>query len=60
VESHYNWSSGYGSGQLGWSYPISKHVRFYTQLFSGYGESLIDYNHRQTRIGLGFMLNDMM
>ncbi|TCL05065.1 phospholipase A [Sodalis ligni] len=60
VESHYNWNSGYGSGQLGWSYPLTKHVRFYTQLFSGYGESLIDYNHRQTRIGVGFMLNDMM
>jgi len=60
VESRYNWNSGYGSGQLGWSYPVSKHVRFYTQLFSGYGESMIDYNHRQTRIGVGFMLNDMM
>lgn len=60
VESHYNWNSGYGSGQLGWSYPVSRHVRFYTQLFSGYGESLIDYNHRQTRVGVGFMLNDFM
>ena len=60
VESRYNWNSGYGSAQLGWSYPITSHVRFYTQLFSGYGESLIDYNHKQTRIGVGFMLNDMM
>ncbi|HEY0210286.1 phospholipase A [Acerihabitans sp.] len=60
VESHYNWNSGYGSGQLGWSYPVSRHVRFYTQVFSGYGESLIDYDHRQTRVGVGFMLNDFM
>ncbi len=28
VESRYNWNSGYGSGQLGWSYPITRHVRF--------------------------------
>ncbi|CAI0917175.1 Phospholipase A1 precursor [Serratia quinivorans] len=60
VDSHYNWNSGYGGAELGWSYPISKHVRFYTQVFSGYGESLIDYNFRQTRVGVGVMLNDIM
>ncbi|MBG5951610.1 MULTISPECIES: phospholipase A [Proteus] len=56
----YNWNSGYGAAELGWSYPITKHVRFYTQVFSGYGESMIDYNFRQTRIGVGVMLNDML
>ncbi len=56
----YNWNSGYGAAELGWSYPISQHVRLYTQLFSGYGESMIDYDYRQTRIGIGVMLNDML
>ncbi|MGO2347266.1 MAG: phospholipase A [Providencia sp.] len=56
----YNWNSGYGGAELGWSYPISQHVRLYTQLFSGYGESMIDYNYRQTRFGIGVMLNDML
>ncbi|MER1701611.1 phospholipase A, partial [Proteus mirabilis] len=60
LTGRYNWSSGYGAAELGWSYPITKHVRFYTQLFSGYGESMIDYNFRQTRIGVGVMLNDML
>ena len=59
VQGHYNWNSGYGGAELGWSYPLTEHVRFYTQLFSGYGESLIDYNHRQTRIGMGVTLNDL-
>lgn len=60
VESRYNWNTGYGGATTGWSYPISKHARFYAQVFSGYGESLIDYNHKQTRIGVGVMLNDLM
>lgn len=59
VRSNYNWNSGYGGAELGWSYPMTDHVRFYTQVFSGYGESLIDYNHRQTRVGVGVTLNDL-
>ena len=59
IQGNYNWNSGYGGAELGWSYPISEHVRFYTQVFSGYGESLIDYNHRQTRVGMGVTLNDL-
>ncbi|MTD29286.1 phospholipase A [Erwinia sorbitola] len=59
VRSNYNWNSGYGGAELGWSYPMTDHVRFYTQVFSGYGESLIDYNHRQTRVGVGVALNDL-
>jgi phospholipase A1 len=60
VTSRYNWNTGYGGAELGWSYPITRHVRFYTQLFSGYGESLIDYNYKQTRVGIGIMMNDIM
>jgi phospholipase A1 len=60
AEGQYNWNSGYGGAQVGWSYPITSHVRFYTQVFSGYGESMIDYNFKQTRLGVGVMLNDIM
>lgn len=60
VESHYNWNSGFGGVQMGFSYPITSHLRFYAQVFSGYGESLIDYNFKQTRLGIGVMLNDVM
>lgn len=59
AEGRYNWNSGYGGGEVSWSYPLTEHVRFYTKVFSGYGESLIDYNHRQTRVGVGVTLNDM-
>lgn len=51
---------GRGSLQFDWSYPVSRErpegLRWYVQLFSGYGETLVDYNHRQTSIGLGMAL----
>ncbi|CAM5223390.1 hypothetical protein ALON55S_00375 [Alishewanella longhuensis] len=49
-----------GSWQLDWTYPVDKEkpdgLRLHLQLFSGYAETLLDYNHRQNSIGLGFML----
>lgn len=59
AKGQYNWNTGYGGAELGVSYPVSTHVRVYTQVYSGYGESLIDYNFKQTRVGVGVMLNDL-
>jgi phospholipase A1/A2 len=49
-----------GSLQLDWTYPVVRSqpsgLRWYAQVFSGYGETLLDYNHRQTSLGLGLTL----
>jgi len=46
-----------GSVQFDWTFPILHNGVFgYLQLFSGYGESLIDYNKRNDKIGLGFAI----
>ena len=50
----------HGSLQLDVTVPVRrkdpKGLRWYAQVFSGYGETLIDYNFRQTSIGAGVTL----
>lgn len=49
-----------GFVQLDWSLPIAlgNASRLHAQVTSGFGESLIDYNHRQTTLGLGFSFRE--
>ncbi|WP_425501636.1 phospholipase A [Pseudoxanthomonas koreensis] len=46
----------HGSLQLDWGFPITNLLRGHVQVFDGYGESMIDYNHRATYVGVGFAL----
>jgi phospholipase A1 len=57
-------TGGYATGQLDVSYPISERIFartgsfVYLQLFSGYGETLLDYDHeRDTQIRLGISIS---
>jgi len=46
----------HGSLQVDYGFPINNLLRGHVQVFDGYGESMIDYNHRATYIGVGVSL----
>ncbi|MEC7118960.1 MAG: phospholipase A [Pseudomonadota bacterium] len=49
-------SAAKGAVQFDWTFPVKSALRGHVQIFDGYGESLIDYNHRATYVGLGISL----
>ena len=48
------------SVEFGYSFPIGETLKGFFQYYNGYGESLIDYNERIERFGIGIMLNDWL
>jgi phospholipase A1 len=50
-----NFSTRRGAVQLSWAFPLAGHFKGYAQYFSGYGQSLIDYNYYQNVLGLGLL-----
>ncbi len=43
-----------------WSFPITPRVKGFVHYFEGFGESLIEYNHYQKRLGFGFKVSDYL
>jgi phospholipase A1 len=46
--------------ELTYTFPINERLKGIAQYFNGYGESLIDYNHRSHRVGVGVLLTDWL
>jgi phospholipase A1 len=58
VRDNLDFRENRGAIQLEWSFPLFAQIGGYVQYYLGYGESLLDYNHRVNRIGVGFILLD--
>lgn len=52
--------AGKGAIEFDWSFPVHGKICGYLQLFSGYGNSLIEYNKYSNSIGLGVSLTDWL
>jgi len=58
VRNNFDFNENRGAVELGYSFPLTKKMKGYVQYFNGYGESLIDYDRYQERIGVGIKLSD--
>lgn len=47
-----------GSLELNYFYSVKSNLRLHFQAFTGYGETLIDFNHNQTTLGVGISFID--
>jgi phospholipase A1 len=46
--------------ELSWTFPLAQHLKGFVQIYSGYGESLIDAENYSNRIGIGLSLTDWL
>ncbi len=51
-----------GAVELSWSFPVFNYpyLKGYVQYFYGYGESLIDYDNKVNRLGIGISVTDWL
>lgn len=74
INAYYNWEGHLFSlmlrnvfdsehrynSELQWSFPIKRRLRGLVQWYNGYGENLIDHDHKNHRIAIGVLLTDWL
>lgn len=60
IRNNLDINNNVGSIELDWTYPLPGNVKGFIQYFNGYGESLIDYDQYQERIGIGIKITDWL
>lgn len=60
IKGRENFATNKGFLELGVTFPLWGKLKGYAQYSTGYGESLIDYDYNQHRLGIGFALTDIL
>lgn len=60
IRNNLNASNNKGAFQLDYSFPFSKRFKGLVQVFTGYGDSLINYDDYETRYSIGILLTDSL
>ncbi len=58
VRNNLDLSDNKGALELSWSFPLNDKLKGYVKYFDGYGETLLDYNRRSSRLSIGFLISD--
>ncbi|ASK35292.1 phospholipase [Alcanivorax sp. N3-2A] len=53
-------SENKGAGEVNYSFPLNKRFKGLVQVFTGYGDSLINYDDYETRFSVGILLTDTL
>ncbi len=53
-------SENKGAARINYSFPLSKRFKGLVQVFSGYGDSLINYDNYENRYSFGILLTDSL
>ena len=48
------------NSELQWSFPITQRLRGLVQWYNGYGENMIDHDHKNHRIAIGILMTDWL
>lgn len=59
LTGHYHPKHNKGGLEVSYNYTLTKRIALYMQYYTGYGESLLDYNRNTKRIGIGIALNNV-
>jgi len=62
ITSRNNIESGFSQGSINasWSFPFYGKIKGYVQVFSGYGNSLVEYDKYTNTVGLGISIADFL